>query len=396
MKQLERLARHGVVLALCATSFGCGSDDEETPGGGELSATYSEIVYATYSDALAEARKLDTAVIALVDTPSEANIAAARIAWRAAREPYLQSEVFRFYDGPIDNPEDGPEGLINSWPLDENFIDYVAEDADAGIINDPSVTISAATLESMNQGDAEENVTTGYHAVEFLLWGQDLSATGPGNRPFTDYVAGASGTAANQARRGTYLKTVSTDLVDRLEGLVDAWAPDEDNYREEFEGLSSDEALSRVLTGMIFLSGFETGGERLQAALETGEQEDEHSCFSDNTKRDMVQDIQGVLNVWRGQYNALGGADISGTGVRDVVRAKDAALADELDDQIEESLRLANALQDPFDREIARDNPAGQARVEALVDALRDQWQLLFDVFAAFELEAPADSAIEE
>jgi putative iron-regulated protein len=352
--------------------------------------TYANIVLKSYEDSLEAAVDLDAALVAFVDDPSEENLEAARRAWLASREPYLQTEVYRFYDGPIDDPDDGPEGLLNAWPLDENYIDYVEEDPDAGIINDPSQEISAENLIARNEQDGEKNISTGYHAIEFLLWGQDLSEDGPGARPHTDYVTDGSGTASNQDRRGQYLLTVSELLVDDLSGLVDAWATgSSSNYRSEFLTVDAAEALRRMLTGMILLSGNETGGERLQAALVTGEQEDEHSCFSDNTHRDMIQDVQGVVNVWDGVYTPLVGDDVEGEGVGDVVRAQDKALAADIDDKLDECLELANALQVPFDREIATDNPDGRARVQALVVALDELSELFEDAFVEFGLDVP-------
>ena len=376
-------------------SFGCGSSDDETSrvpeNADDARQNYAAIVHASYQDSLELAAALDAAVQAFVAAPSAATLQAARDAWLESREPYLQTEVYRFYDGPIDDTVDGPEGQINAWPMDEVFVDYVEGDAAAGIINDPSVEISAASLVSLNASQSEESITTGYHALEFLLWGQDLSATGPGNRPHTDYVTDGSGTAQNQDRRGQYLTAVSALLVEDLRSVADEWAPPPaSNYRSEFVALAPGEALRRILTGMTVLSGFETGGERLEAALDSGEQEDEHSCFSDNTHRDMIQDIQGVLNVWRGSYTRLDGSSVTGVGVRDVVAERDAALAQELDERIADSLRLANELVPPFDQEIKTDNPDGRARVQALIDSLREQGRLFDEeVFPLLALEVP-------
>ena len=221
------------LLALCAV--GCGGDDE-TDTGTELPANaseaitnYADIVYASYSDSLEEARALDAAIASFVAAPSQAGLTAARDAWKASREPYLQTEVYRFYEGPIDTTEGdgGPEGLINAWPLDESYIDYVVGGEDDGMVNDPQMTIDKDTVTGANEGENETTISTGYHAIEFLLWGQDLSDTGPGARPFTDYVTGEGGTASNQDRRGQYLTTVSELLVENLESLVAAWDPDE-------------------------------------------------------------------------------------------------------------------------------------------------------------------------
>jgi len=374
--------------------LGCEGENGNPDGGvppntADAVKTYARIVHASYEDSAAKARELDTAIQAFLATPSATTLASARTAWLASREPYLQTEVYRFYDGPIDNPDDGPEGLINAWPLDEAYIDYVEGNANAGIINNSSITISASSLESLNEQGGEENIATGFHAIEFLLWGQDLSASGPGNRPHTDYVTTGGGTAANQDRRGLYLSTVSSMLVEHIEGLVDAWAPGASNYRAEFEGASPEEGLRRILTGMIILSGFETGGERLQTALDSGDQEDEHSCFSDNTHRDMIQNIQGIQNIYRGSYRRLDGSMVSGVGIKDVVATVDSALAQRLDDEIAQSLMLANALVPPFDQEIASGNTAGRARVQALITALRTQEKTLEEVFRKLGLTIP-------
>lgn len=395
---LRNLSSRGV-SSVCAAlgaclAAGCGGgddDDQRAIPANAASAieTYSQIVYASYQDSSAAARDLETAVNALVADPSAQTLEAAQDAWRASREPYLQTEVYRFYDGPIDR-EGGPEGLINAWPLDESYIDYVVGDPDSGIINDPSKEITAATLEAENEGVNETTISTGYHAIEFLLWGQDMNPDGPGQRPATDYAL-MGGTAANQDRRGQYLTTATEMLTAHLDGLVEAWGPGTRTYRASFEAAAPEESLGKILSGMIILTGFETGQERLTAALDSNDQEEEHSCFSDNTHRDMIQDIQGIQNVWLGSYEPLDGPAISGTGVRDVIAAGDAALATSITQQIEQSLSLANALQVPFDREIAADNPAGNARVEALIESLYEQRVLLEEAFELYGLERIPD-----
>jgi putative iron-regulated protein len=389
-----RLLGSTSLLALCAVA--CGEDDEGAPTlpptAGDAVENYADIVYASYSDSLTAAQALDTAIDAFVSAPSAAGLAAARTAWIASREPYLQTEVYRFYEGPIDNADDGPEGLLNAWPLDENYIDYVVDGPDEGMVNDLQMTIDKDAILGANEGIDEKSISTGYHAIEFLLWGQDLDADGPGNRPYTDYVTDGTGTAENQERRGQYLTTVSDLLLENLQSLVDAWNPaDGSNYRADFVAADADESLGKILSGMIILSGFETGQERLVAALEAQDQEEEHSCFSDNTHRDMVQDVRGVNNVWTGQYTRIDRSEVSGTSVREVIAAGDADIAARITSQITESLNLAGDLQPPFDQEIASDNPAGNARVQALAEALFDQRERLEEAFELYGLTRIAD-----
>lgn len=378
------------LIMLLGTS--CKEDVEEDPvipeNTSAMLTQYATIVHVSYEDSLATAKTMNTSIDAFIAAPSAAGLEKAKTDWLLSREPYLQTEVYRFYGGPIDNETDGPEGLLNAWPLDENYIDYVQDNPAAGLVNSTG-TIDAAQIESLNEAGGEKNIATGYHAIEFLLWGQDLNADGPGTRPFTDYVEDDTATAQNADRRKLYLTTSSELLLTHLEQLVTAWAPGQDNYRKTFLADTDAQGLTNVLTGMIILSGFETGGERLQTALDSGDQEDEHSCFSDNTHRDMIQDVQGVQNVFLGTYTGPDGTAISGTGVKDVIAARDQKLADDLDAQIKESLALANALDTPFDKEIAQDNTEGRARVTALIVALRKQEDLLQDAFRLFELDIP-------
>jgi len=374
MKSHLSLALVGLTFIGC---MGCGDKQADAV------KTYSEIVLASYEDSLSTAQALQAAADALVATPSEATLQAAKDAWLASRVPYLQTEVYRFYDGPIDNATDGPEGMLNAWPLDEHYIDYTTEDATAGIINGDQ-TIDAASLRDLNEKDGDANIATGYHAVEFLLWGQDLSETGPGARPHTDYLDGA----ANYERRGLYLKTAAAMIVEDLQTLVNAWKVDA-TYRKDIEDAESKEGVRRIMTGMIVLSGFETGGERLKTAYDNMDQEDEHSCFSDNTHVDMIEDVRGVQNVWLGSYTRVDGSKVEGPSLKDAIADVDSALADRLTSEIADSLAKANDLPTPFDQAIASGNDAGRAKVMALITALRTQEATLEEIFQLLELTIP-------
>ena len=190
---------------------------------------------------------MDGAIDTFLANPTPATLEAAKRAWLLARDDYGPTEAFRFYGGPIDNEETGPEGLLNAWPMDESYIDYVEGNPNAGIINMPDEypTIDSDLIVSLNEEGGETNVSTGWHAIEFLLWGQDLNPTGPGARPVEDYT-----TNENADRRGQYLAVASDTLLGHLQDMVDAWAPGGGNYRAEFESLDKDAALAHIITGI--------------------------------------------------------------------------------------------------------------------------------------------------
>jgi putative iron-regulated protein len=320
------------------------------------------LVHATYADTLALARRLQQAVQRLARAPAAATLQAAREAWLAARERYALTEAFRFYGGPIDGA-DGPEPRLNAWPVDESFIE--------ALIAEPRQPLGKAALSALNTQGGEENIASGWHAIEFLLWGQDLDPDGPGRRPHTDFI---DGQAPHAARRRAYLLAVTDLLVDDLAGLERAWAPGRANYRQGFER-GGHEALRRIIVGLGSLSRAELAGERLEVPLVSRDQEDEQSCFSDSTHRDIVGDAQGIANVWQGRYTALDGRGLQGgASLHALVASRSPALADRLEAQIAASLAAAQALEPPFDREILGGSDApGRLRVKAVVDALLRQ-----------------------
>jgi putative iron-regulated protein len=358
----------------------CGGDDE--PPLADAVATYADGVHASYEASLASATMMDATIDAFITSPSDGTLAAAKQAWLDARDDYGPTEAFRFYGGPIDNEEDGPEGLINAWPMDEAYVDYVEGDPEAGIINDPVAypTIDADLLVSLNESGGETNISTGWHAIEFLLWGQDLSDDGPGNRPATDYVE-----AANADRRAAYLAAASNLLLTHLQGLVDAWAPDSDNYRAEFLALDPDVAMTDIITGIGELSRGELAGERMNVAYSERSQEDEHSCFSDNTTADIVNNATGVQMVLTADYP--GGSE--GTSVLDAIAAVDEDLAAQLQTEVAAGVAAVSAIPAPFDQHLrdgVPDNDPGRASVLAGIEALEAQTPTIVAAAEALDL----------
>ena len=346
----------------------------------EVVRHYAALVSASYEDTLAAAKVLQAKIAAFTATPSQAALDDARQAWLAAREIYGQTEAFRFYGGPIDDAK-GPEGRINAWPMDEAFVDGVKDKPNAGLVNNRKFAITKAALAKQNERGGEENIATGWHAIEFLLWGQDFNDNGPGKRSFEDFV---DGKAPNADRRRQYLTVVTELLIDDLTFLTRAWAPGvPNNYRARFEK-QGNEALRKMFVGLGSLSRGELAGERLDVALASQDQEDEHSCFSDNTHRDVVANATGIANVWFGRYQRADGSVLQGPSLRDLVAARDAAVAEQTSRDITTSVELAGKIQAPFDQEIkgGKDAP-GRKRVQAVITSLNAQARDLVNAASA-------------
>jgi putative iron-regulated protein len=320
------------------------------------------------------------AITAFLGNPSDATLAAAKQAWLSARDDYLPTEAFRFYNGPIDNPNDGPEGRINAWPMDEAYIDYVTGNPNAGIINNSPKypTITTDVLTQANEKGGEKNISTGWHAIEFLLWGQDANPTGPGARPVTDYT-----TARNADRRAQYLRLATDLLVADLTGLRDQWAPDTGAYREKLVE-NPKRTITNALQGIGMLAAFELSGERMAVAYETKEQEDEHSCFSDNTNADVVGDLVGIRRVYLADHPKV----VGGTSISDLAAKVNPQLDAKLRGQIDESLALARGYPVPFEQMIlGPDSSPGRTALLASINAVEDQGESIGKVAKEFRVK---------
>lgn len=359
---------------------------------------YTEMVYAVYSDSLSTAKTLQTAVDAFLAKPNDDTLKAAKEAWAAARVPYLQSEAFRFGNTIIDDWE----GQVNAWPLDEGLIDYVDKSyehalgnpaASANIIANTEIQvgeekvdvkdITPEKLASLNElAGSEANVATGYHAIEFLLWGQDLNGTGPGagNRPASDYLEGKGATGGHNDRRRAYLKAVTELLVKDLEEMVGNWAPNvADNYRATLEAEPVTDGLRKMLFGMGSLSLGELAGERMKVSLEANSPEDEQDCFSDNTHYSHFYDAKGIRNVYLGEYTRVDGTKLTGPSLSSLVAKADPAADATLKADLEATeakiqVMVDHALKgEHYDQLIAADNAAGNQIVRDAIASLVKQ-----------------------
>lgn len=357
---------------------------------------YADVAHAVFADSLTTAKALDASIESFLANPTAAKFEQVKQSWLASRVPYQQSEVFRFGNAIVDDWE----GQLNAWPLDEGLIDYVAADyqyelgnegASANIIANQELKIGSSTLDvskitpeliaDLNEvGGSEANVASGYHAIEFLLWGQDLNGTnaGAGARAYTDFVVGEACTNGHCDRRGEYLKAAADLLVQDLEWMEKQWSADQQgNYREALLTDSADNGLRKMLFGMGSLSLGELAGERMKVALEANSTEDEHDCFSDNTHNSHYYNEQGIYNVYTGLYKREDGTLLSGPSLHDLVKQEDPKAAQEIQKQFDltraqvgQLVTSAEQNNQFFDQLIAAGNTQGNALVNDTIMSL--------------------------
>jgi putative iron-regulated protein len=384
----------------------------QAPTPAAVAKNYADIAEAGYTDSLDGARKLKAAIDALIKAPSQDSLAAARQAWLAARVSYMQTEVFRFGNKIVDDWE----GRVNSWPLDEGLIDYVSQEyVDqspandlyvANVIANTSIKIAGEPVDTskitkellvdklQEAGGVESNVATGYHAIEFLLWGQDLNGTGPGagNRPATDYDV-KNCTHGNCDRRAQYLEATTDLLIDDLTWMVAQWGTD-GAARKAVMADDGRAALAAIFKGLGSLSYGEMAGERMKLGLLIHDPEEEQDCFSDNTHNALYYDALGIRNVYLGSYKRPDGSVVSGPSASDLVRTKSPeadtrtrAALDETVKQMDAIVKRAEA-GEAYDQMIGEGNDAGNTLVDQTIQALIAQSKEFERDIAALELKS--------
>ena len=377
----------------------------------DILSNYGDIAQASYADSLATAKTLKGAIDKFLAEPTEANLEEARSAWIEARNPYQQTEAYRFGNAIVDDWE----GKVNAWPLDEGLIDYVdasyGEESEenpfyaANLIANPSLKAGGETIDASNitsslladqlqeAGEVEANVVTGYHAIEFMLWGQDLNGhgSGAGDRPWSDYAAGDDCTNGNCDRRAEYLKAATDLLVSDLEWMAAQWTTAGEARATLMA--NEDAGLAAILTGMGSLSYGEQAGERMRLGLMLNDPEEEHDCFSDNTHNSHFYDGMGIQNVYLGEYVRVDGSLVSGASLSDMVAAVDADLDTEMSVKLSTTMMALGRIKTAaeagvaYDQMLERGNAAGEALIMGGVEGLIDQTRSIERVVTALGLD---------
>ena len=358
----------------------------------EVIINYSNIAEANYKDALVLAQQLHNSILDFMKNTNDENFNLVKISWLKSRTAYQQTEVFRFGNPIVDDWE----GKVNAWPLDEGLIDYVdntnyypsendfsnfnvianknlkveGELIDASIINTDLLSTKLHEI-----GGNEANVAIGYHAIEFLLWGQDLNGTkeGNGNRKYTDFRLEQC-TNDNCDRRREYLLAASELLIEDLKFINNAWSSEGD-AREDLIN-DNENAIKRILVGMGSLSYGELAGERMKLGLMLHDPEEEHDCFSDNTHNSHYYNVVGIKNVFLGEYRNLEGKLISGPSISSMLKVADKKLQKKTKKSINRTIKNMKKIVKSaengmtYDMLIAEGNKKGNKLIQKAIDSL--------------------------
>ncbi|WP_240914050.1 imelysin family protein [Microbulbifer harenosus] len=233
--------RTALALAVCGLLFAAGCERQKVETGAEQSAPaapaavidqaaaegfsteYWSAGQAQVIDAEAAAQALTRAVTQLLASPTEDHLEAAKLAWLDAhRELAAALPFIKVAFSPADLQHEGSELLLalNSWPVQAGYLDTVPGYSNSGIVNDTAIELTLANLRKQHRLTAHEEASTGFHALEVMLWGPTSE------RSAEQFVAASGGEqpeaqAANRRRELTRL--IAEGISEDLAALAARW-----------------------------------------------------------------------------------------------------------------------------------------------------------------------------
>ncbi|GAA4311059.1 imelysin family protein [Compostibacter hankyongensis] len=270
--------------------------------------------YAMFKD---RSTTLNNAVKTLIASPTEANLAAARQAWKDTRTTWEQCEGFLL--GPVE--DDNYDPYMDTWPVDYQQMDELLAS------NQP------LDLESIESDSSETTLSLrGFHPLEYVLWGK-----------------GGTGTAAGiTARQKEYAGSLAQDILNNTTKLYNSWLSDGGNYAANIltAGAGSqvfktkEDALESIASVLIDICS-EVGDSKMAEPFSNGQGQPDstitESPFSHNSFIDFHNNIVGARNVYLGKYTE------QGKGISDLVKAKNLSLDKDIQNQFNTAINALNS-----------------------------------------------------
>jgi len=258
-----------------------------------LNNVAGNVCQASYVDMAAKANTMLTAITTLVTTTNDANLQACRTAWKDTRTTWERSEAWLF--GPVE--ADNIDPRIDTWPVDFNALEAILSSSDA---------LTEAYVDNL------DDALKGFHPIEYLLWGQNGTKTA----------------ASFTAREKQYLLALAQNLNKLCGEVKDSWTG---GYTSQLAsaGSGSTEYATRLAAYLEIVDAMtgicdEVANGKMYDPFVAQDASKEESPFAKNSITDFTNNINGIMNIYQGKFNA------DGSGIEDLVRNYNLSLDNEI------------------------------------------------------------------
>jgi uncharacterized iron-regulated protein len=331
MKKYAILTLAGAAL-FTATLTGCKSDPEPQPEV-DFNALKTQVLTdfvsvvgnPLYADFKAKATALNTAVQTLATTPTQANLEAARTAWKAVRVIWEQSEGFLI--GPVDY--DNYDPYMDTWPTDHNAMEDLLASTQ---------TLDVNFLAGLDDPDSEAELTLrGFHPLEYMLWG----------------VGGNRQASSLTTREKEYMVALAADVLNNVTSLqtngntffTNELMKPGTGTGSRYE--SKHDALEALANALIDICSEVGEGKMVEPFTAPGDSTITESPYSHNSIVDFKNNITGARNVYLCTYGSATGKSLS-----DLVKANNAALDQEIKQKFEVAINSFDGITTTFEQAI--------------------------------------------
>lgn len=337
----------------------CDSDDDNNNDGmfdfeptAMITNLTDDVIVAGYVDLNTKASDFVAAITTLSTDKTEANLAAAQQAWKNVRQPWEQGESHIF--GPVDSLSIDPH--LDTWPLNTS---------------DLSALLTTQSSFSATEVSGWNDDVQGFHTMEYLLFGDGVNDNEKAITEMTDleieYLAAAAEVFQGYTQDLEDAWLVASDSTDANSSPYQDYLLDTDNAVYSSQ-LAVIEELINGLIGIVDEVGNGKIAEPFGSDINSTDTSLVESQYSWNSLADFTNNITGVQNVYRGEFD--GEADAQ--GIIDFVEAADSTLATRVDDEIAAAIANIQAIAGtddlPFRQAI--DDADARVRIQTAIDSL--------------------------
>ena len=273
----------------------------------EIALEYVQQIDTDFKQAGIEIEKFQSSIATLTDQTNIENLNLSKQAWLNAHSAYELTTLHRYYATQLMGEQDSLvlmqlQYQINHWPIVPGYIDYVDGYPDSGIVHDINVNLDADSLREQHGSFDVSEVTLGFHAIEFLLWGYDADSVA---RPATDFDAvleltpkeiesGYTLEQLSNNRRRLFLSVVVDTLVKDFLALQSLWLAEEPSISQRIESISGTELIVILADSMSAMLTQELLQRSLYPMLNGNFVESVQSPYSRSTQNAVSSQLSGL------------------------------------------------------------------------------------------------------
>ena len=158
-----------ILLTACDGKLELRTNDSDTIYSNDVAQAFKQFQNAQNNQVdacLMSLEQLQSSTTEFLSAPNSTNQKQAKRAWLQAHKAFLGSNLFSLVS------QNQLIFQIDAWPIQEGFLDSIPNYPQSGIINDLTVAIDTESLQEQHGITDSREVSLGFHALEFLIFGR--------------------------------------------------------------------------------------------------------------------------------------------------------------------------------------------------------------------------------